>query len=122
MALEYMTTVNIDNYQQRNTKDLWEKSIVLSEIASSNWVIIPAGVSSVSCAVIFSGTATAKVQISFDLMATLEAESGITAFDWTSGAVSTNTEDSVDTPIKAVRLNVTAYTDGTITLLINGRK
>lgn len=115
-----MTPVRIDDYNDRNDNHAWEYSITLSEAASSDWIMIPVNVDNISVAVVFSDTAEAKVQISNDLQATLEAGSGETAFDWTSGAVTVNTEDAL-VPVSAIRLNVTDYTSGNITLLVRAQ-
>lgn len=121
MAVKYMSIVNVDNYQQKNESVAYEYEESLSEVASSDWLIIPINVKNISVALIFTGTATAKVQTTVNkLQDVIDGSAGVVAFDWTSGGVSVNTEDSL-VPVTAIRLNVTAYTDGVVKILVRAQ-
>lgn len=65
-----------------------------------------------SCNVIISGTATAKVQYTLDD----DLTSPNIIDDATLASLTASTFGTVSTPIKAIRINCTAYTSGTVTL------
>jgi hypothetical protein len=69
----------------------------------------------VGLALIFSGTATASVQATYD---NVYENAAPTWFDVSGFAAvaATNTQGVLNIPVFALRLNVTAYTNGTVTL------
>lgn len=70
---------------------------------------------SIGIGVVSTGTATYKVQHTFDNV--LAGESP-TWFDHVDGAKTASDDFNYAFPIMAVRLNVTAYTDGTVTMTV----
>jgi len=120
MSVLYMDSVNISNYQQRNEDKAWEIEVELGEVADSAWIIIPGNVQNIYTALIFSNTATAKVQTTNNLLADVIAGSGVVAFDTAGGAVSANTQEEINPPT-AVRLSVTAWTSGTVKLILRAQ-
>jgi len=120
MAVKYMQIVNIDEYQQKNDNLAWEYEVSLGAISTSDWLLIPINVHNISVALVFSATAVAKVQMTNNLIADVISGTGIVPFDWTSGAVSINTEDAMF-PVTAIRLNVTGWTSGTVKMLVRAQ-
>lgn len=70
---------------------------------------------SVGIGVVSTGTATYKVQHTFDNILAGETP---TWFDHVDGAKTTNDDFNYAFPIMAVRLNVTAYTNGVVTMTV----
>ena len=122
MAVQYMNPVNISTYDNavggKNNK-AWELEYELSEIDVGEWILIPKNIKFVSTQLVFSNTATAKVQYTCSPIEDVIDDSAI-ANDSVSGAVSTNTFEKLDT-ITAIRLNVTAWTSGTIKLQLRAQ-
>lgn len=119
MAVNYMVSVNISNYDPTITNDAFEYEDELSVIAVGNWIIIPNNINFISTQLVFSNTATAKVQYTCSPLADIIANTAI-ANDSVAGAVSVNTFEKFDT-VSAIRLNVTAYTSGTIKLQLRAQ-
>lgn len=122
MAVQYMNSVSIDTYDNaiggKNSK-AWQLEDELSEVAVGEWILIPNNIKFVSSQLVFSNTATAKVQYTCSPVEDVIADTAI-ANDSVSGAVSANTFEKFDT-ITAIRLNVTAYTSGTIKLQLRAQ-
>lgn len=119
MAVIYMTSVNISNYDNRITNKAFEYEDELGEVAVGEWIIIPNNIKFVSTQLVFSNTATAKVQYTCSPLADIIADTAI-ANDSVAGAVSANTFEKFDT-VSAVRLNVTAWTSGTVKLQLRAQ-
>ena len=119
MAVEYMNSVGISTYDDAIggiNANAWEFEDELGEVAVGDWILIPSNISFVNTQLVFSNTATAKVQFTCSPVADVIAGTAI-ANDSVAGAVSVNTNEKFDT-VSAVRLNVTAWTSGTISLQI----
>lgn len=72
--------------------------------------------------VVFTGTATAKVQFTFDDPDDSQNPVAVGSETWFDhpivAGVTTNTAGNFAFPVKAIRLNVTAFTNGTVTLRV----
>ena len=119
MAVNYMNRVNIDSYDPKITNRAWEYEDELSEVAVGDWIIIPNNIKFVSTQLVFSNTATAKVQYTCAPLADVIAGTAV-ANDSVAGAVSANQFEKFDT-VSAIRLNVTAYTSGTVKLQLRAQ-
>jgi hypothetical protein len=72
-------------------------------------------------ALVFTGTATAKVQFTLDdpTGASDAQGSNLTWFDHaTLTGISANTVGNIAFPVRAIRLNVTAWTSGSVTMTV----
>ena len=95
------------------------QSVTLSSATTSNAIPMDYAIApfSVSLAGVVTGTATWKVQYTYD-----DVFNPNVTPNWFDHATLTgktaNADGTITNPVKAVRLNVTAYTNGTITLTI----
>ncbi|SRR6266403_4616073 len=95
------------------------KPVVISSIAASPWIPLDIYItnSHTQIDVVFTGTATAQVDYTaddvFDPTVTPVAE---TVPLVASG--STNSSNDITKVVRAIRLNVTAYTSGTVTMKV----
>jgi hypothetical protein len=119
MAVNYMKAVNIDIYDKNKTNKAFEYEDVLNAIAIGNWIIIPNNIKAISTQLVFTGTATAKVQYTCSPLVNIIAGTAI-ANDSVAGAKSVNTFEKFDT-VSAIRLNVTAWTSGTVKLQLRAQ-
>ena len=92
-------------------------SVTLSSATTSNAIPLDYKQSpfSVGIGVVSSGTATYKVQHTFD---NVLAGDTPTWFDHADGAKTASDDFSYTFPVMAVRLNVTSYTSGNITMTV----
>jgi len=91
--------------------------IQLSSATTSAWVPLDYKQApfNVGLGLVFSGTATATVEHTFDDI--FDSTVTPTAFSHSSLAgISSNDDGNYAFPVRAIRLNVTAWTSGTITL------
>lgn len=119
MAVIYMTNVNISDYDREIKSIAFEHEDSLGEVASGDWIIIPNNIKAISTQLVFSNTATAKVEYTCSPLADIIADTAI-ANDSVAGAVSANTFEKFDT-VSAIRLNVTAWTSGTVSLQVRAQ-
>lgn len=96
------------------------QKVTVSSQAASAWIPVNRKQSpfNLSVSVVKSGTNTYTVQHTFDDVLAGEAA---TAWDSSVAALvgaTTNQSGSIVAPVTAVRLNVTAWTDGNVTLTI----
>jgi hypothetical protein len=119
MAVSYMTSVNISNYDPQIKNIAWGYEDELGAVAVGEWIIIPNNIKFVSTQLVFSNIATAKVQYTCSPLADIILGTAI-ANNSVAGAVSANQFEKFDT-ISAVRLNVTAWTSGTVKLQIRSQ-
>jgi|SRR6266436_3694442 len=95
------------------------KPVVLSSVTTSPWIPLDfyISVSHLEIDLVFTGTATAQVDYTmddvFDPTVTPVAE---TVPLVASG--STNSSNDITKVVRAIRLNVTAYTSGTVTMKV----
>lgn len=86
----------------------------VSSATASGWIVLDtyANPFNVGFAVVLTGTATYTVQHTFD-----DPASSPTVFSHPTVAAQTaNADGNYAFPVRAIRVNVTAYTSGTITL------
>ena len=116
MAVYYMNSVNIPEYDPNITNKAWEYEDSLGEVDVGEWIVIPNNIKVVPTQLVFSDTATAKMQYTCSPLADVLADTA-TANDSVAGAVSVDVYEKLD-PVRAVRLNVTAWTSGTVKLQV----
>jgi hypothetical protein len=94
------------------------QSVVLSSVTTSNPIVLDHKTSSfnVNMAMVFTGTATAKAQYTLDNV--LDPNVTPTWFDHATVTGSSNITGTITNPVRAVRLNCTAFTSGTVTLTV----
>ncbi len=95
----------------------YEKEILLDAVGVSDWIMIPRGVRDISISLYLTGSATASVETTMDLIRNVKA--GTALFQtWARGIVLKDTQDSCYT-VTAMRLNqVTLGINGTARLQI----
>ena len=89
----------------------YEKSVSVSSVTTSDWVLIPADVASVAVTLVIGSCCTAKVETCTDMVYIVKTGSP-TAIAWDAGLVTATTQDMC-IPCTAVRINQTIGTNAT---------
>lgn len=106
--------------EKPSSNGAFEKKIVLSAVAASDWVQIPPGLSlGVSLKMRFTGTATAQVETTNDTIQDVKDSGEDVDLEIPSG--SAKALATVTRPITAVRLRVTAHTSNDVILTIRAQ-
>ena len=116
MAIAYMTSVHIQNYEGKNINiDAWEYEDTLSSAIDGSSVIVPENIKNLSVTLQISA-GSGKVQTTTSKLEDVLNNNAVWV-DWDNGVVTSTTQDSC-VPITAIRqVNVS----GTTKLLVRAQ-
>ena len=92
-------------------KFAYEKSVSLSSVTVSDWILIPADTENVVVTVVPGSGCSAKVETTTDPVSVVKGGSP-TAIAWDNGVVTATTQDFC-VPVTAIRLSQTVGTNAT---------
>src|SRR4030042_1917418 len=115
MAIKYMKTVNIPDYNSINDLKGWEYEDVLESPGNGDTVIIPDMVNSVN-AVLEITAGEGKIQSTKSKLEDVLVDNNVVWIDWVLGSVIATAEDEHTGRVTAIRQ---VNTSGTTRMLLN---
>lgn len=112
MAIEYMSLVNIPQYQgSRNTPDGFEyKGPEIATPSNGGSVLVPTQIRTISVQLIVGGSSSGKLQITLSSLQDVIDDNAVKWDDWDAGIITSITSD-VTQPVTAIRqVNISGTT------------
>lgn len=116
MAVEYMTSVNIGEYDPGINNEAWEYDSG-DVTASGNWVLLPANLTSIVITLEVQASSSGSIQTTTNKIQDIIDDNDVVAVTWSSGTVASTTQDTSN-PVSAIKV---IRTTGTVRMMIRAQ-